>query len=222
VLRSVQVSLQRRSYKSCVFNVTRCLFIKEWPSLLLVDPVSGRFVIPSGRQAVARLEDAANAASGALDFYGERFETFDADDMKHGGAFVVIDSDGQMSVERGLIRREDARKVAGGANAVAGVAVDVTAPKKAKQLQGEKLCRRLTAHRTAEIQAELARQPNAALAVLMSEIPVGLARMLPQPTADCWRSCWSRTWILRRTCLHSASPPPRPYTSPHAGAGSME
>lgn len=120
-----------------------------------------------------RLEDAANAASDAVDLYGERFETFDADDMKRAGAFVVIDSDGQLSVERGLIRREDAKKVAGGANAVAGVAVGVAAPKKAKPLHGEKLCRRLTAHRTAAIQAELARQPNAALAVLMSRmIPV--------------------------------------------------
>ena len=120
-----------------------------------------------------RLEDAANAASGAVDLYGERFETFDADDMKRGGAFVVIDSDGQLSVERGLIRREDAKQVAGGANAVAGVAVGEAAPKKAKPLHGEKLCRRLTTHRTAAIQAELARQPNAALAVLMSRmIPV--------------------------------------------------
>jgi ParB family transcriptional regulator, chromosome partitioning protein len=120
-----------------------------------------------------RLEDAANAASDAVDLYGERFETFDADDMKRAGAFVVIDSDGQLSVERGLIRREDAKKLAGGANAVAGGAVGVVTPKKAKPLHGEKLCRRLTAHRTAAIQVELARQPNAALAVLMSRmIPV--------------------------------------------------
>jgi ParB family chromosome partitioning protein len=120
-----------------------------------------------------RLEDAANAASDAVDLYGKRFETFDADDMKRGGAFVVIDSDGQLSVERGLIRCEDAKKVAGSANTVAGVAVGEAAPRKAKSLHGEKLCRRLTAHRTAAIQAELARQPNAALAVLMSRmIPV--------------------------------------------------
>ena len=60
--------------------------------------------------------------------------------MKRAGAFVVIDSDGQLSVERGLIRREDAKKLAGGANAVAGAAVGVAAPKKAKPLHGEKAC----------------------------------------------------------------------------------
>src|SRR5260370_11567092 len=120
-----------------------------------------------------RLEDAANAASDAVDTYGERFEPFDADDMKRAGAFVVIDSDGQLSIERGRTRREEAKTPAGGANPRAGGAASVAAPKKAKPLHGEQLCRRLTAHRTAAIQAELARQPNAALAVLMSRmIPV--------------------------------------------------
>ena len=40
-------------------------------------------------------------------------------------------------------------------------------PPKAKPLHGEKLCKRLTAHRTAAVQIELAQQPTVALAVLM-------------------------------------------------------
>jgi ParB family chromosome partitioning protein len=120
-----------------------------------------------------KLDNALNDASEAVDAYAERLETFDADDMKHAGAFVAIDEDGKVQVTRGLRRREvnDA-----GANSVAQLAHaqrNCDLPSKAKPLHGEKLCKRLTAHRTAAVQIELAQQPTVALAVLMYRmIPV--------------------------------------------------
>ncbi|REE06595.1 ParB family chromosome partitioning protein [Paraburkholderia sp. BL27I4N3] len=120
-----------------------------------------------------RLDAAVTAAAHAVDRYGERFESFGADDMKRAGAFVYLDEDGQVNIERGLIRRDDAPPAPGdGARAVNATAGQ-SQPPKDKPLHGEKLCRRLTAHRTAAVQAELIRQPNAALAVLMVRlIPV--------------------------------------------------
>jgi ParB family chromosome partitioning protein len=44
------------------------------------------------------------------------------------------------------------------------------APKKVKPVHSDKLCRRLTAHRTAAVQVELAAKPTIALAVLMQRL----------------------------------------------------
>ncbi|MBP0593625.1 ParB/RepB/Spo0J family partition protein [Paraburkholderia sp. LEh10] len=119
-----------------------------------------------------RLEAAATAAAYAVDQYAERFESFDPDDMKKAGAFVYVDDDGLVCIERGLVRRDDA-PVNTGKEPHARVAASRGHTPKAKPLHGEKLCRRLTAHRTAAVQTELAQQPTVALAVLMYRmIPV--------------------------------------------------
>ncbi len=120
-----------------------------------------------------RLDAAVTAAAHAVDQYGERFESFDVDDMKRAGAFVYLDEDGQVNIERGLIRRDEAELAQRGGARTGNVQVNPAQAVKAKPLHGEKLCRRLTAHRTAAVQAELMKQPNAALAVLMLRmIPV--------------------------------------------------
>ena len=113
-----------------------------------------------------RLSAALNSATHAMDQYAERFETFDAADMKEAGAFVYIDKDGQVCVERGLVRAGE--QLEAGENARSATMPQGTSrTPKEKPLHGEKLCKRLTAHRTAAVQAELAKQPNTALAVLM-------------------------------------------------------
>ncbi|RKE23734.1 ParB family chromosome partitioning protein [Paraburkholderia sp. BL23I1N1] len=120
-----------------------------------------------------RLDAAVTAAAYAVDQYGERFESFDADDMKQAGAFVYLDEDGQVNIERGLVRPDDTPVAPGGDVRAVNATAGRGKPPKDKPLHGEKLCRRLTAHRTAAVQAELIRQPNAALAVLMVRlIPV--------------------------------------------------
>ncbi|TCG09618.1 chromosome partitioning protein ParB [Paraburkholderia steynii] len=119
-----------------------------------------------------RLEAAATAAAYAVDQYAERFESFDPDDMRKAGAFVYVDEDGLVCIERGLVRRDDA-PVNTGNEPHSLVTGSRGQTPKAKPLHSEKLCRRLTAHRTAAVQTELAQQPAVALAVLMYRmIPV--------------------------------------------------
>ena len=118
-----------------------------------------------------RLEAEATAATFAVDQYAERFEAFDPEEMKQAGAYVYLDDDGRVCIELGLVRREEAPTArAGATHAVSAGAA--RAPKE-RPLHGEKLCKRLTAHRTAAVQIELAQQPTVALAVLMQRmIPV--------------------------------------------------
>ncbi|WP_321899444.1 ParB/RepB/Spo0J family partition protein [Paraburkholderia heleia] len=120
------------------------------------------------------LEAAANAATYAVDQYAERLETFDAEDIKQAGAYVYLDDDGRVCIERGLVRRETTLGVTRSTASYSGSekAGEMRAPKE-RPLHGEKLCKRLTAHRTAAVQVELALQPGVALAVLMQRmIPV--------------------------------------------------
>lgn len=114
-----------------------------------------------------KLDNALNDASAAVDAYAERFETFTADDMKQAGAFVAIDEDGKVQITRGLRCREINAADAGSIAHFTHAQRNRDLPAKARPLHGEKLCKRLTAHRTAAVQIELARQPTVALAVLM-------------------------------------------------------
>ncbi len=117
-----------------------------------------------------KLEEEANAASEAADAYAERFEAFVPEEMQSAGAFIVINAAGELEIERGLVRREDAAalSVTGGQSSSFG---QHAAPvRKEKPVHGEKLCRRLTAHRTAAVQVELMRQPTIALAVTMHRL----------------------------------------------------
>jgi ParB family chromosome partitioning protein len=120
-----------------------------------------------------RLDADLTAATYAVDLYAERFESFDAHDMKGAGAFVYLDDDGQVCIERGLVRRDNVSgQPASASHGVAQTSMRQQAPKE-RPLHGEKLCRRLTAHRTAAVQIELAQQPGVALAALMYRmIPV--------------------------------------------------
>lgn len=108
-----------------------------------------------------KLDAAATDASEALDAYSERLEAWTDEEKAGAGVFVILYSHGELHIERGLIERvarEDGLTSSG---------------KKLAPLHSEKLCRRLTAHRTAAVHAEIAAQPNVALAVLMHRmIPV--------------------------------------------------
>ncbi|MGF6872932.1 ParB family chromosome partitioning protein [Paraburkholderia sp. MM5477-R1] len=120
-----------------------------------------------------RLDAAVTAASYAVDQYAVRFEAFDADDMKRAGVLVYLDEDGQVCVERGLVRHDDARRQSDGDSRTDGASASRSAAAKPKPLHGEKLCKRLTAHRTAAVQAELMTRPSVAMAALMTRmVPV--------------------------------------------------
>jgi ParB family transcriptional regulator, chromosome partitioning protein len=120
-----------------------------------------------------RLDAEVTATTYAVDQYAERFESFDADDMKRAGAFIYLDDDGQVCMERGLVRRDSAARPPAGEPYDPHQAATSERSQKVRPLHGEKLCKRLTAHRTAAVQIELAQRPNVALAALMYRmIPV--------------------------------------------------
>ncbi|QQC68007.1 ParB/RepB/Spo0J family partition protein (plasmid) [Paraburkholderia ginsengisoli] len=138
------------------------------------------------------LQDAANAASQAVDDFADRLEIWSDEQKARAGAFVTLDHDGHAVIERGLVKPEDRASVT--RDGVSGAA-ELPAPAE-KPLHGKDLSRRLTAHRTAAVQIELARNPVAALAVLMHRlIPVVFSEryvcVYDQHAAD-----------VRATCSH--------------------
>lgn len=112
-------------------------------------------------EALCEDEEAEPAQLGELDAKIDalRCESFTADDLAIAGAFVAIDRSGDLQVERGLVRPEDAPKRERSAG-------ETTQPK-AKREDGlsDALLSDLTAHRTAAIQNELAAHPELALTV---------------------------------------------------------
>jgi hypothetical protein len=83
-----------------------------------------------------------------VDQYAERFETFNVQDMKRSGAYVYLDSEGHVCIERGLVRREEEQDAPDGA--AGRVVTGATHAPKERPLHGEKLCKRLKAHLEAE------------------------------------------------------------------------
>lgn len=90
------------------------------------------------------------------------------------GAVVTIDREGEAAVHRGLLREAEAKALRMLARAQAGgggeEAENTERPEPDTASLSEKLARRLSAHRTAALQIELARHPQAALAALVQGI----------------------------------------------------
>ncbi|KVA54847.1 chromosome partitioning protein ParB [Burkholderia cepacia] len=101
---------------------------------------------------------------------------WDTQQMAEAGAFVIIDPQGKLLIERGLVRRENSAAldaagatVIGTPQAEAADAADGPVPK-IKPVHSAKLCQRLTAHRTVAIHAEMVAQPAVALAALLRHL----------------------------------------------------
>jgi ParB family transcriptional regulator, chromosome partitioning protein len=109
--------------------------------------------------------DALAVAEAALDGYKDSLTGWPEDVMKHGGAFVYIAHDGTLVIDRGYVEHRSAVTQEGDS-------CTVPPPTRAKTraTHGPALCRQLTAHRTAIAQAELARQPNLALALMLKKL----------------------------------------------------
>jgi ParB family chromosome partitioning protein len=139
------------------------------------------------------LDEAATAASEACGQYVERLESWTPEQLACGGAFVFLNHAGEVIVERGYVKPEDKMTAARDA----GANIDhFAAEKKEKPLHSEKLCRRLTAHRTAAVQVELAANPSVALAVLMH-------RMIPAIFSERYGYIYGeRTLEVQVTCSH--------------------
>jgi ParB family chromosome partitioning protein len=103
---------------------------------------------------------------------------WDKQQMAEAGAFAIIGPQGELLIERGLVRREHraaleaaGASVTGTPHAQASQLTDETdnPTKKEKPIHSAKLCQRLTAHRTAAIHAELIAHPAIALAALLQQ-----------------------------------------------------
>ncbi|MGY6157420.1 ParB/RepB/Spo0J family partition protein [Paraburkholderia graminis] len=139
------------------------------------------------------LETGADAASQALDDFAERLEIWSDDQKARAGAFVTLDQDGKAVIERGLVKPEDRASV----NREGVTGADKLPAPTEKPLHGKDLSKRLTAHRTAAVQIELARNPVAALAVLMH-------RLIPVVFDDRYVCVYDQHAAeVRATCSHN-------------------
>ncbi|RQS48533.1 ParB/RepB/Spo0J family partition protein [Burkholderia sp. Bp8989] len=115
-----------------------------------------------------RIEAELNTVTAAIQTLEIRTQAWDAQQMAEAGAFVILEPQGNLIIERGLVRRDsDAGDGAG--PAIIGQATGAIAEvnRKPKPVHSAKLCQRLSAHRTAAVHAELIAQPSVALAALL-------------------------------------------------------
>ena len=59
----------------------------------------------------AALEEKAERIQAELDKMIESLEAPHPDDLEHAGAIVTVDHEGNLRIERGLIRKEDMKKL---------------------------------------------------------------------------------------------------------------
>ncbi|WP_429470993.1 hypothetical protein [Paraburkholderia sp. WSM4175] len=115
-----------------------------------------------------RIEPELNEITAAIQALETRTQVLDAQQMAQAGAFVILDPQGNLIIERGLVRRESDDGHDDSATPVSqAVAALKEANRKAKPIHSAKLCQRLSAHRTAAVHAELIAQPSVALAALL-------------------------------------------------------
>jgi ParB family transcriptional regulator, chromosome partitioning protein len=123
-----------------------------------------------------RLNEEIERVNTAIIVLESRAVVWDMDQIAEAGAFVIVGPQGELIIERGLVRHENSAAldavgatVTGTTEANAPDAADTPLPK-IKPVHSAKLCQRLTAHRTAAIHAELVAQPAVALAALLRQL----------------------------------------------------
>jgi ParB family chromosome partitioning protein len=123
-----------------------------------------------------RLDLEIGRANTAITAIERRAVLWDTAQMAEAGAYVIVGSQGELTVERGLVRRQNGAALdAAGATVTGMPAADLpdradTMAPKVKPVHSSKLCQRLTAHRAAAIHAELVAQPTVALAALLRHL----------------------------------------------------
>ena len=124
-----------------------------------------------------RLETALDTANTVIDNFAKRAEMWDVHQIAEAGAFVMVGPNGELMIERGLVRPESKAALEEHGAIVSGLAdagdasISMgTATPKERPIHSATLCQRLTAHRTAAVQAELTKRPAVALAVLLHRL----------------------------------------------------
>jgi ParB family chromosome partitioning protein len=111
--------------------------------------------------------------SAELEAINEGLAIYPQKAKAQAGAVVTVDGQGRAVVHRGLVRSADAKR-AQSEDAEVGGRPGKKAKAGANSTLSEKLARQLSAHRTAALQAELARQPAVALAAVVHRLALPL------------------------------------------------
>jgi ParB family chromosome partitioning protein len=118
------------------------------------------------------LQDQLDALGDQLDAIDQSLTVFAAEVLAQAGAVVTVDHAGAVLVHRGLLRGDQADKLrersSGVERSQRRADSDDARPQKAGL--SEKLVRRLSAHRTAALQAEVACHPQVALVLLVHHL----------------------------------------------------
>ena len=125
------------------------------------------------------LQDELDALGDQLDAIDQSLTVYAGDVMAQAGAVVAVAHAGAVVVHRGLLRSEQAGKLREKERDVVrsvGGDADPHALPPARAAISEKLVRRLSAHRTAALQAEVARHPHIALVALVHRLARHLIR----------------------------------------------
>lgn len=123
-----------------------------------------------------RLDAEIERVNTTIVAFESRALVWDTQQMAEAGAFVIIDLQGKLLIERGLVRRENSAALdAAGATVTGTPQAEAADPAdcpvtKIKPVHSAKLCQRLTAHRTVAIHAEMVAQPAVALAALLRHL----------------------------------------------------
>jgi ParB family chromosome partitioning protein len=123
----------------------------------------------------------------------EAAQSWPAETLALAGAIVSLDRDGSVSVERGLVRKEDLRNASPG---LSGDADDDSAPAKRNGLP-DRLVEDLTAQKSAAIGAELMGQPEIALAAVVHCLAI--RSLYPSCTASSCLELFPRSTSLRNS-----------------------
>ncbi|NKI70256.1 ParB N-terminal domain-containing protein [Collimonas pratensis] len=173
-----------------------------------------------GEALNAALESEDEEKAEALDDegrrVGEQLEALEAELLAYGptvraaaGVVVTLDRQGEPVIHRGLLRDAEAKALRTLARVQSGIAPEDTeeedSPEPKKAGISEKLARRMSAHRTAALQIELARNPQASLAALVHgmvqrvlqngyavELPIGVS-VRPQDRLEGYAPDWPQS-----------------------------
>ena len=119
------------------------------------------------------LQDQLDALGDQFDAMDQSLTTYGPEVLAQAGAVVVVDHAGAVVVHRGLLRGEQVQKLRERVKEerrATGSDTEVGSAEPPKASLSEKLVRRLSAHRTAALQAEVARHPQIALVLLVQHL----------------------------------------------------
>ena len=109
-------------------------------------------------------EDRRSELEQRIDVLNSASETWPAETLALAGAIVALGHNGELRVERGLVRKEDAHKLSADADEDSG---DRTQPASRQDGLSPRLVEDLTAQHSAAISAELMGRPDIALAAVV-------------------------------------------------------